>query len=79
MPAERGRENICFPVEEGLGKPWVSQAGNPDNLYKMKSKKIKVCVEKLSHFNCNYCKKWWSIGDTPKRKKWFCPWCGKEQ
>ena len=22
---ERGRENTCFPVEEGLGKPWVSQ------------------------------------------------------
>ncbi|OGG74009.1 hypothetical protein A3A40_01330 [Candidatus Kaiserbacteria bacterium RIFCSPLOWO2_01_FULL_54_20] len=23
---ERGRENNCFPVEEGLGKPWVSQS-----------------------------------------------------
>src|SRR3989338_8107799 len=23
---ERGRENSCFPVEEGLGKPWVSQS-----------------------------------------------------
>ncbi|MFA6095156.1 MAG: hypothetical protein WC757_04735, partial [Candidatus Paceibacterota bacterium] len=22
---ERGRENMCSPVEEGLGKPWVSQ------------------------------------------------------
>lgn len=22
---ERGRENNCFPVQEGLGKPWVSQ------------------------------------------------------
>jgi hypothetical protein len=22
---EGGRGNICFPVEEGLGKPWVSQ------------------------------------------------------
>ena len=22
---ERGRENICFPVEEGMGKPWVFQ------------------------------------------------------
>jgi len=26
---ERGRENICFPVEEGLGKPWVSQNAPP--------------------------------------------------
>ena len=23
---ERGRENNCFPVEEGLGKLWVSQS-----------------------------------------------------
>ena len=22
---ERGRENNCFPVKEGMGKPWVSQ------------------------------------------------------
>jgi len=22
---ERGRENSSFPVEEGMGKPWVSQ------------------------------------------------------
>jgi hypothetical protein len=26
---ERGRENNCFPVEEGLGKPWVSQVSRP--------------------------------------------------
>ncbi len=26
---ERGRENTCFPVEEGLGKPWVSQGRCP--------------------------------------------------
>ena len=25
LEQERGRENTCFPVEEGLGKPWVSQ------------------------------------------------------
>ncbi|MEI6022446.1 MAG: hypothetical protein WCQ32_01215 [bacterium] len=35
-----------------------------------------VSVEKLTHFNCGHCKKWWSIGDAPKRKKWFCPYCG---
>ena len=25
---ERGRENICFPAKEGLGKPTVSQESN---------------------------------------------------
>lgn len=37
-------------------------------------------VERLSHFNCARCHKWWSVGDAPKdRTVWFCPWCGKEQ
>jgi len=36
--------------------------------------------EKLSHFSCGECRKWWSIGDAPKgKRKWFCPWCGREQ
>ena len=36
-------------------------------------------IEKLHHFNCNYCKKWWSIGDAPEDiKLWYCPWCGKK-
>jgi hypothetical protein len=38
-----------------------------------------VSKEHLHHFNCGSCKKWWSIGDAPKRKQWFCPWCGKKQ
>ena len=25
LEQERGRENTCFPAEEGMGKPWVSQ------------------------------------------------------
>lgn len=25
LPDEGGRGNICFPVEEGFGKPWVSE------------------------------------------------------
>jgi hypothetical protein len=34
-------------------------------------------TEKLHHFSCGVCKKWWSIGDAPLRKKeWYCPWCG---
>lgn len=35
-------------------------------------------VERLNHFVCVACKKWWTIGDAPVAKKeWFCPWCGK--
>jgi predicted RNA-binding Zn-ribbon protein involved in translation (DUF1610 family) len=39
----------------------------------------KLSQEQLSHFRCGFCDKWWSIGDAPKKNKWFCPWCGKEQ
>jgi ribosomal protein S27AE len=39
--------------------------------------KHKRAVEHLNHFQCGKCKKWWTIGDAPKKKKeWFCPWCG---
>jgi rubrerythrin len=39
--------------------------------------KHKRAVEALNHFQCWKCKKWWAIGDAPKKKKdWFCPWCG---
>lgn len=35
-------------------------------------------IEHLSHFQCDACEKWWSIGDAPEdKKKWYCPWCGK--
>lgn len=37
-------------------------------------------IEKLSHFRCSKCDKWFSIGDAPEhRQKWFCPWCGNEE
>lgn len=37
-------------------------------------------VEKLNHFRCLFCDKWWSIGDADARKQeWFCPWCGEKQ
>ncbi len=35
--------------------------------------------EKLVHFSCGNCKKWWTIGDAPKDKVWHCPWCGTLQ
>lgn len=39
----------------------------------------KTSTERLVHFQCVACKKWWSIGDAPKaKKKWFCPWCGAQ-
>lgn len=34
-------------------------------------------LERLTHFRCGSCCKWWSIGDAPlDREVWFCPWCG---
>ncbi|MFH1610836.1 MAG: hypothetical protein ABIA91_03000 [Patescibacteria group bacterium] len=46
----------------------------------MQKVKIKKSIEKISHFQCGKCKKWWTIGDaSEKKKKWFCPWCGLEQ
>jgi hypothetical protein len=36
-------------------------------------------VEKLVHFNCDSCKKWWTVADAPieVKKVWTCPWCGR--
>jgi len=48
----------------------------PKNKAKIAGKTTRS-IEKISHFNCALCKKWWSIGDAPLAKKnWFCPWCG---
>ena len=42
------------------------------------AKLSKKSIELLHHFNCAYCKKWWSVGDAPENKEeWYCPWCGK--
>jgi hypothetical protein len=43
-----------------------------------------VSIEKLHHFRCGACNKWWSIGDpqiieTVLKREWFCPWCGLKQ
>lgn len=46
----------------------------------MENKNGKKSIERLHHFNCGKCKKWWSIGDAPVDKRdWFCPWCGEKQ
>ena len=40
----------------------------------------KKSTEKLTHFQCGVCRKWWTIGDAPlKKDNWFCPWCGSAQ
>lgn len=40
----------------------------------------KASIERLVHFNCAACLKWWSVGDAPTHKTdWFCPWCGQPQ
>lgn len=38
---------------------------------------FKMSVERLVHFHCGHCTRWWSIGDAPARAAWFCPWCGQ--
>ena len=52
----------------------------PEN--KKKSEVLKPgvrSIEHFHHFRCGYCNGWWGIGDAPRaRKKWHCPWCGKE-
>lgn len=39
-----------------------------------------ISIERLAHFRCGSCGKWWSVGDAPAEKReWHCPWCGKKQ
>lgn len=50
----------------------------------VKKKEGAYSIEKLHHFRCAKCNKWWSIGDPSitgnvSKKEWFCPWCGSTQ
>ena len=36
---------------------------------------MSVSLERLWHFQCENCNKWWTIGDAPDRLEWGCPWC----
>jgi DNA-directed RNA polymerase subunit RPC12/RpoP len=40
---------------------------------------IRYCLEKLYHFSCDECGKWFSVGDWTRAKKMTCPHCGIEQ
>lgn len=35
-------------------------------------------IERLAHYLCGACKRWWSIGDGPEAGPLRCPWCGAE-
>ncbi|MBI5466355.1 MAG: hypothetical protein HY974_03640 [Candidatus Kerfeldbacteria bacterium] len=46
----------------------------------MKQVRGKQVIERLVHFNCGLCHRWWSVASAPAAKRhWFCPWCGVEQ
>jgi len=34
-------------------------------------------IEKLYHFRCFECNKWWSVGDWKFTEKMVCPHCGR--
>lgn len=41
-----------------------------------------VSLEKMFHFRCRACNRWWSIADAPgnpAEREWYCPWCGTQQ
>lgn len=39
-----------------------------------------LSVERLYHFRCGSCNRWWSIGDPDVTKTvWYCAWCGEKQ
>lgn len=39
-----------------------------------------LSVERLYHFRCAHCNRWWSIGDADVTKTvWYCAWCGEKQ
>lgn len=38
-----------------------------------------VSTEKLIHFQCGLCKKWWTMADALLPAWYYCPWCSKYQ
>ena len=40
---------------------------------------IKFSVEELFHFNCGFCKRWWTVGDWEPVEVMACPHCGNRQ
>src|SRR3989338_1053827 len=50
---ERGRENTCFSVEEGMGKPWVSQRALPHVAFVMRKRIFLRCPPRGLRFTSN--------------------------
>lgn len=40
---------------------------------------IRYCIETLYHFNCELCKKWFSVGGKTPEQFMTCPHCGERQ
>ena len=40
---------------------------------------INFAIEKLFHYKCTLCVKWWSVSDTPVPAVMNCPHCGISQ
>lgn len=38
--------------------------------------KHRYTVERLYHFNCGMCLRWWSISDWEAKPVMYCPHCG---
>ncbi len=36
-------------------------------------------VERLVHFQCGYCHRWWSVSGGDETKQWSCPFCRGRQ
>lgn len=56
-----------------------TDAGSPDKVEPYRPLgTAKISVESLHHFNCDYCKGWWSIGDykPAAHRQIYCPHCG---
>lgn len=47
----------------------------------MKEGSGKVSLERLYHYDCGPCSRWFTIADHPQgiTAELFCPWCGTKQ
>jgi len=78
-------ENDEFPCAVcGDSTHWVDSRRTPicsEECYAEIINMATHSIERLVHFQCGSCEKWWSIGDAPidTHSQWYCPWCGVKQ